>query len=125
MHYGLARFNTSAARVAVWVAILFAAVTWKHDARTAALVVCGGFVGYCIEFYLFRLLVGLGVGRKPTRAQLALAALGLIGGAVFVYFGLSILLLLFISIWFILDAAVLKFVWRVRPNKSQESTREE
>ena len=109
MHYSLARFNTSNTRVALWVVILFALMTWKSGTRAAALVVGGGFVGYFIEFHLFRVLVGIGARRKPTRSQLVLAALGLIGGAVLVYCNFSILLLCFISFWFILDALVLRF----------------
>jgi hypothetical protein len=103
------RLDTNSVQVAIGVVLLFALVSWKYNPRVAAIFIGGALIGNFAEFYLFRLLICLGGRRKPTRTEIILGALALVGGATFVYFGLSILLLMFIGLWFLLDALVLKF----------------
>jgi len=105
----LARFNTSSNRIAAGVALLFAIAAWKYNVRVAALVTGGLLIGYFVEFHLFRVLICLGGRRKPTRIEIILGTLGLIGGIAFVYFGFATLLLMIIACMFIIDAVALRF----------------
>ncbi len=89
--------------------MLFAIVSWRYSARVAGVVIGGAVIGYFVEFHLFRVLICLGGRRKPTRLEILLGTLGVIGGAAFVYCGLSVLLLMFIAMWFIIDAVALRF----------------
>ena len=104
-----ASLNTRSNRIAICVALLFAIVFRRHSARVAALFIGGASIGYFMEFHLFRVLICLGGRRRPTRVEIFLGALGLIGSVALVYCGFATLLLMFIAISFIIDALVLRF----------------
>jgi hypothetical protein len=101
--------NTRANRIALYIAVFFAIVSWRYGARVAGIVIGGGFIGYLIEFHLFRALIRFGGRRRPKGVEILLGTLGAIGGAAFVYYGLSVFLLGFIAMWFIVDAVALRF----------------
>jgi hypothetical protein len=93
----------------MYIAVLFAIASWRYGARVASIFIGGAFIGYFVEFHLFRALICVGGRRRPTRVEILLGTLGAIGGAVFVYCGLSVLLLMFIGVWFLIDAVALRF----------------
>lgn len=97
------------ARNVLGLVCLFAAATWMANARIAAAVVVSFVAGYLNEFYIVRSVISLARGVSVEKTAAVLAMCGVAMSLAIVGVGFGMVLLLATSVYFVVDALILRF----------------
>jgi len=97
------------ARVVGLCGLFFAVIYWRYGVKVSVVSLTCFACGYANEFYVFRSVLSL-LGGQAIGVKVALvSACGLAADVFMIYFGVSIGLAIGTAIFFVVDAAVLRF----------------
>jgi hypothetical protein len=101
--------RTKLVRILGLCLLLFALVYWRYGIRIAAVVFACFVCGYVNEFYVIRSAVSL-LRRTAVGSKAALAAAcAVVADLCIIYYGVSVPLAMATAMFFVIDAAVLRF----------------
>lgn len=97
------------ARVMGLCGLLFAVIYWRYGVKVSVISLACFACGYINEFYVFRSVLSLLRGQAIGVKIALVSACGLAADVIMMYFGVSIGLAMGTAIFFVVDAAVLRF----------------